>query len=181
MDWFHQFRTDENQALKDIYRLYLKDCLSWLRRKYNLQEVDAMDVFQQSILILYNNTATGKLTELSGDIKSYLYGIARNKAMEAGRSTSRTIYPENLDSDLTEIPDTEPEEETNLVALVKTLLPELGEACRQLLEMYYYKDLNMNEIAEMTHYNGADSVKTQKYKCIKRLQMMLLEHIGSKR
>jgi len=181
MDWFHQFRTDENQALKDIYRLYRKDCLAFTRRKFGLSQEDAIDVFQNSVLILYHNTATGNLKELSSDLKSYLYGIIPLKALENVRLTAKTIYPEDLQSTLASIPDSPVEEEVGLVNVLKTLLPKLGAACRQLLEMYYYKDLSISEIAEGSDYSGPDSVKTQKYKCIKRLQTMMLEHISTQK
>ena len=180
MDWFHQFKTDENQALKDIYRLHRKECIAYVRRKYGLGQEDAIDVFQQSVLILYNNTVTGKLGQLTADIKSYLYGIIRLKALEARRASSKMVYPEDLNSTLAALPDQPVEEESALVKILKSLLPNLGMACRQLLELYYYKDLSINEIANMTEYSGADSVKTQKYKCMKRLQSMILEHISTK-
>lgn len=174
MDWFHQFKTDENQALKDIYRIYRKDCISFTRRKFGLSEEDAIDIFQNSVLILYHNTATGKLTQLTSDLKSYIYGIVRLKALEQTRTSSKTIYPEDLQATLALIPDEPLEEESERIALLKTLLPKLGEACRRLLELFYYKNLNINQIAEISDYSGPDSVKTQKFKCIKRLQSMML-------
>ena len=180
MDWFHQFRTDENQALKDIYRLYRKDCLAFIRRKFGLSQEDAIDVFQNSVLILYHNTATGKLTQLSSDLKPYLYGIIRLKALEYARSISRTIYPEDLQTTLASIPDSPVTEESGLVTLLKALLPKLGTACRHLLEMFYYKEMSIGEIAKGSDYSGTDSVKTQKYKCMKKLQTMILEHISIK-
>lgn len=177
MDWFHRFRTDENQALKDIYRLYRKDCLVYVRRKFSLSAEDAIDVFQQSVLILYHNTASGKLTTLNTDIKAYLYGILRLKALEAVRSASKTIYPEDLNATLASVPDVPMDEESEMVALIKLLLPQLGPACRLLLDQFYYKDLSISEIAAMGNYSGTDSVKTQKFKCMKRLHSMIMEHI----
>ena len=177
MDWFHQFRIDENQALKDIYRLYRKECLSFVRRKFGLSAEDATDVFQQSVLVLYHNTASGKLTSLTTDIKAYLYGILRLKALEAMRSTSKTIYPEDLNATLASVPDVPADEESEMVAVIKLLLPQLGLSCRQLLDQFYYKGLSISEIAAMGNYSGTDSVKTQKFKCIKRLHSMIMEHI----
>lgn len=174
MDWFHQFRTDENQALKDIYRIYRKDCIAFSRRKFGLSEEDAIDVFQNSVLILYHNTATGKLTQLTSDLKSYIYGIIRLKALENVRSAAKTVYPEDLQATLANIPDLPLEDEPDRIRLLKSLLPKLGEACRELLEKYYYKNLSINQIAEGSQYSGPNSVKTQKFKCIKRLQAMML-------
>ena len=181
MDWFHAFRTDENQALKDIYRLHRKDCIQFARSKYNLREDDAVDIFQQSVLVLYHNTATGKLTELNSGIKSYLLGIVRLKALETNRSNQKTIYPEDLQSSLADVADAPPEEDPGLTEVIKTLLAQLGNSCRQLLHMYYYKDMNLNEIMSNTDYASVDSIKTQKYKCMKRLQEMLLDHINKKK
>lgn len=180
MDWFHAVRQDENQALREVYRLYRTSSLNWLRRKFRLQMQDAEDVFESAILILYHNTVTAKLTELPGGPQPYLYGIMKNKAQEVGRLHSRMVYPENLLEDLTQIPESVPEEESDQVHLVKQYLPQLSDSCRKILDLYYYKELNMSEIAEDQAYSGADSVKTQKYKCLKRLQSMIEEHIRSK-
>lgn len=177
MDWFHEFNTDENQALKEIYRLYRKDCISYAKRKFGLSHEDAIDVFQYSVLILYNNTVSGKLDHLTTDVKAYLYGILRLKALEAKRASHKTIYPEDLHATLAAIPDVPMEEEASLVTILKALLPKLGEACRQLLDMYYYKELSISEIARLAEYSSPDSVKTQKYKCMKRLHSMILEHL----
>ena len=178
MDWFHEFRTDENQALKNIYRLYRKECIVFARRKFGLTQEDAIDAFQQTVLILYNNTVSGKLEQLTSDIKSYLFGILRLTALESKRTSSKTIYPEDLNSTLSSIPNSDPEEESDLVALLKSLLPKLGAACRQLLDLYYYKEMSLQEIASVGDYSGTDSVKTQKYKCMKRLHSMISEHIS---
>ena len=178
MDWFHEFKTDENQALKNIYRLYRKECIIFARRKFGLTQEDAIDVFQQAVLILYNNTVSGKLEHLTSDIKSYLFGIIRLKALESKRTTSKTIYPEDLNSTLAAIPESQPEEESDLVTLLKHLLPRLGASCRQLLDLYYYKEMSLQEIAGLADYSGTDSVKTQKYKCMKRLHSMISEHIS---
>lgn len=180
MDWFHAFKTNENQALKDIYRLYRKECILHARRKYKVSEEDAVDIFQQSILVLYDNTVSGKLTELSGGVKPYLLGIVRIKSLEYMRTHSKTVYPDDFTAHLATLPDEPLEEENAMIEVVKTLLSQLGASCRHLLQMYYYKDLNLQQIVAETDYTSIDSVKTQKYKCMKRLQTMISEHMKTK-
>ena len=46
---------------------------------------------------------------------------------------------------------------------------KMGEPCHSLLDSYYWENLSQKEIAEKFGYSNADSVKTQKYKCIKKL------------
>ncbi len=125
---------------------------------------------------IYHNTTTGKLTELNSGIKSYLLGIVRLKALETNRSNQKSIYPEDLQSTLADVEDAPPGEESGLTDVIKTLLAQLGNSCRQLLHMYYSKDMNLNEIMGNTEYASVDSIKTQKYKWMKRLQEILLDH-----
>lgn len=181
MDWFHQFKTDENQALKEIYRNHRKECITYAHKKFGVSQEDAVDIFQQAVLVLYHNTASGKLTELSSGIKAYLFGVIRLKCLEFARTSRKTVYPEDLHTSLATIPDEPMEEESQLISVLKTLLPTLGASCRQLLELYYYNDKSIHEIFELGGYSGDNSVKTQKHKCVKRLHSMILEHISIKR
>lgn len=56
-------------------------------------------------------------------------------------------------------------------------LEMLGDPCRSLLHLYYYQNLNMEDITTLLGYKNTDTTKNQKYKCLKRLQNLYSEHI----
>ncbi len=57
-------------------------------------------------------------------------------------------------------------------AIMERALNSLGEPCKSLLEGYYLKKLDMQELAKSFGYTNADNAKNQKYKCLTRLKKL---------
>lgn len=53
---------------------------------------------------------------------------------------------------------------------VERAVAELNPPCDELLRHFYWDRLSGVEIAEAMNYSNADSVKTQKNKCMKKLK-----------
>ena len=51
-------------------------------------------------------------------------------------------------------------------------LNSLGEPCKSLLEGYYVKKMDMQNLAKEFGYTNADNAKNQKYKCLIRLKKL---------
>ena len=178
MDWISYIRENENQALKDIYTSHRASCLSWLRSTYSISEEDGKEIFQSSIIILYDNVMTNKLTELTVSLKSYLYSIAKNKAREHFRKVGKIVDGEKLQLIASDNGIDEKKTLESNINKVNLSLQSIGDPCKSLLQLYYYKRLSMTEIGTLMGYKNSDTVKNQKYKCIKRLQKLLMDHIN---
>lgn len=133
------------------------------------REEDAHDVFQDTLVILYEQLRSGKFEQRSS-LKTWLYAVARNRWLKQLQKTGRMIS----------ITDFEPVESVELQndneyrgeqhKLLKDALNRMGGPCRKLLLLYYYFRKTMEEIAAEMNYSGADSAKNQKYKCLQRLR-----------
>jgi len=51
----------------------------------------------------------------------------------------------------------------------------LGDACQQILRLFYFMKKSMEEITGIMGYKNADTVKNQKYKCMQRLKKVYRE------
>lgn len=157
--------------------MYRSVCISLLQKNYNCNRDEALDIFQSSVIILYDNVVSGKLTQLSVDIKSYLMGIAKNKALELIRAKSKNsgLDPYAI---LANYISSEPDHSIQEIQLIHAAesLEKLGDPCKSLLQYFYYQKMNMEEITHRMGYKNADTTKNQKYKCLKRLQIIYLEH-----
>lgn len=178
MDWSHKLKTNENEALKEIYALFRNDTLAWLQKDFSCSLDDAIDIFQMSVVILYDNVVTGKLTTLTSNIKTYLMGIARNKAMELNRSKKNIISYDDSPNIMIQYVVEENEDQIleQQLHLASLSLNHLGDPCKSLLTLYYYQDKSMEEITQQMNYKNTDTTKNQKYKCLKRLQNIYSEH-----
>jgi RNA polymerase sigma factor (sigma-70 family) len=180
VDWIGSIKSNENKALTDIYTLYRSECLYWIKQNFNVQDSDALDIFQLSVVILYDNVVSGKLTAFTADIKTYLQGIIRNKAYELVRKQQN--YEKQQKAAL--IMNYLSTEDTPKMILEEQLsrmlycLEKLGDPCRSLLQCFYYSGMSLEQIGRLMGYKNTDTVKNQKYKCIKRLQKLYTEHIS---
>jgi DNA-directed RNA polymerase specialized sigma24 family protein len=91
-------RNQDDKTLNWLYDNYFPTV-----RKYILQNSgttdDVSDVFQDSIIILYNQIRQNSL-EITGDLKGYFFGIARNRWKENLRvKRDTTVLDENLPDD----------------------------------------------------------------------------------
>lgn len=172
IDWITSLKTNEHQTLKLIYSKYRTVCTSQIRTKYQLTEDESKEIFQLSVIILYDNIISSKLLELQYDLKSYLLGIAHNKVFELYRRKKREqklkdesllqcyFLTESEDSQVSEI----------VVSKLNSALTHLGDPCKHILQLFYYKNYSLSDITSLLNYKNVNTTKNLKYKCIKRLQ-----------
>ena len=142
------------------------DFIQWLCGRLGCEQEMAKDIYQQSILIFYENIQSGKLTHLTSQVKTYLYSIGRNKYYEALREQGRNQKIQAEDMEREPIPEA-------MLQHIEVCLERLGEPCRALLMQYYYHQRSMEELVSMFDYKNVDSAKNQKYKCLERLRKMV--------
>lgn len=168
-DIVEQVKQEGERALTDLYVRYRTEFIQWLCGRMGCDGELAKDIYQQTILIFYENIQSGKLTTLTSQVKTYLFSIGRNKFYEAVREQrkSEAFKPEE------EADEGFPED---LLQKVEANLDRLGEPCRSLLIEYYYHKRSMEQLVSMFDYKNADSAKNQKYKCLERLRKLMKEN-----
>ena len=177
-NWIWRIKNEEDQALKDIYSMFRGDCLQWLQSGYNLDYDDSHEVFQASLIILYDNVITNKLTTLTSGIKTYLMAIAKYQALNLNKIKYKIANHEiNNSIEYYVLTDEDEETEKNhLLQKAVAAVEILGDPCKSLLQLFYYEQMNMEDITVLMGYKNTDTTKNQKYKCIKRLQKIYFSY-----
>lgn len=172
IDWISSLKTNENKTLKLVYSKYREPCTSFIQNKYHITEDESREIFQLSIIILYDKIISSKLTELHCDLKNYILGIAHNKVYELYRRKKRD--QKLKDATLMQcLFSTEPEESEAFELLVSKLnqaLNKIGDPCRHILQLFYYKKVSLSDITVLLDYKNVNTTKNLKYKCINRLK-----------
>jgi RNA polymerase sigma factor (sigma-70 family) len=165
-----------SQGLALLYEGYRKEFVQWAVKFTKCEQEEAFDYYQASVLIVYENLLTGKVEALKSSIKTYLFSIGKNLAWQGRRQKARDLKTgteyhlqlhlnHNNEEDLIS-------EETHL-ELVSLCFNQLGDPCHSLLDLFYYKKKNMEEIAAALNYKNSETAKNQKYKCVERLRKMV--------
>lgn len=167
-----QLKKGNESYLKYLY-MHLDMIKSWVKNN-NGDEDDALDIFQESVIVFYKNLMSGNY-ESKSKISTYLFGICkrmwlnqlnRRLKYEKPSNTISESYNQTYDSGDVEFTF----DQNDLKTYLENALNKLGEPCRSLLEKSIYLKLKMKELAEIFDYSNAHSARQQKLRCIKRLR-----------
>ena len=170
-----------DEALKEVYQKYRSEFLHWAVRNHSCSLDEAKDIFQQGIIIFYENIKFEKVTYFTTQVKTYLFSICKNKLLEMHRKRSKMQSSYNdqvlLNDELYFSAVTNDFEEK--MNIVDECLLEMGDPCKSILLQYYYHKKSMLEISELLKYKNSDTVKNLKYKCLQRLKHSCKSKLGS--
>ena len=138
---------------------------------------DAMDLFQEAMILLYEKALAGDL-ELNCKLKTYLYSVCRRLWLKRLQQMKRIGTPVETLEDVVPVEEDMEEQERKNEAFfqMEKAMQQIGEPCKSLLEAYYVHKKQMTEIAEEFGYTNADNAKNQKYKCLIRLKKIFFNH-----
>lgn len=148
-------------------------------RKYRLAEDEAFDAYSDTILSAIEKIRLGRF-EGRSSLKTWLFQIFHNKCVDLLRKKtthkSSVHQTASITDMLFELSDSSKTVVQQLVEkadfdLLKQRLGELGDTCRELLQLSAdgYSD---KEIAAQMEYKTADVVKTSRLRCLDRLRQL---------
>jgi len=159
--------ADRAQALTRLYRQGFPPVRRYIGRRGGSAH-DAQDVFQDALVILYEQATSGTLV-LTASASTYLLSVSRNLWLQELRRRARLPH--------TALPaEWEPtaEEDTEGLAApafaVRDYVEQLGEKCKSLLLSFYYFQQPLAQLAETHGYRSVRSATVQKFKCLERLR-----------
>jgi len=174
MNSVEDFKKNPEKVLNHLYRTAKKKCVYILVQQFPGMKSQADEIFQEAMVIMWENIEKNKLK--SGYLDKYLTGVMINLARERHRKSKKDrdflqskslmrifSFEGNGAFEITE----------ERLKLISKTLNEMGDPCQKLLTMFYFDNIARDEIIKILGYKNADTLKTKKYKCLKRLQKMI--------
>lgn len=159
--------------------------LSYLRKTFSVADDDLDDIYQESSTALFLNVRDGKLTSLTCSLATYFLRICINQTLKFIGKKKKTV-PLFDDSRITNKDAFRPDkidelyqlctedEDADKVArsekIVQTIIETMPDACKNIFRGYYWDNFTTSTIADMFGFANANSVKTQKYKCLQKFR-----------
>lgn len=172
--------ANDTDAIETIYRDNFSAIKAFIIKNNGYAD-DALDVFQEAMIVLFEKAKSGSFT-LSCQLQTYLYSICRRLWLKKLQKQNR--FNPSLET-IEEIVPVEDEIEyhekkNNDFLFMESALQKIGEPCKSLLEAFYLEKKSMPELAETFGYTNADNAKTQKYKCLMRLKKIFFAQYKNK-
>jgi RNA polymerase sigma factor (sigma-70 family) len=170
-DILEQLRSGQpGKTLGELYKAY--PSIRHFIKTHGGTDDDARDVFQECLIVLFRNAQKNDFV-LTASVNTYLFSVGKYLWKDLLKKKNREVRFTITDIPAEEIKSVQ-EEEMQLRWLDR-ILASLGEKCSEILQLFYYKKMSMEEIAAKLGYRNVDTAKTQKYKCLERARAMASE------
>ncbi len=166
--YINGIRIGKRITLDQIYADFFPKVHQFVTKHSGTKD-DAKDIFQEALLIIYNNVLDHNF-KLTCKFGTYLYAICRNIWFKQIRNNKRLITSES-DTDVHAIDQDELEEAILWLERYKIYRRQflnISEKCQELLKLYL-EGTDMNAIAERFGFANVAYARKRKFKCKEQL------------
>jgi RNA polymerase sigma factor (sigma-70 family) len=168
---FRKIKSGDQDALAEVYIANRESVINWITHKHSCSLEEAKDIYQDAIVILYNNVAKGKISEINFSISSYLHEVVRRQFLSKLKKDKRMTRGQvDLVKDPVDEHSDDDYQDEQKLQVVHKAIQELSEACKKLIELRYFTNLSMESICEQLGYKNPSTTKNLKYKCMRILR-----------
>jgi RNA polymerase sigma factor (sigma-70 family) len=162
-------RKQDDKVLNWLYDSYFQSVKKYVLNNSGSDE-DVSDVFQDTIVVLYNQIAADNL-HLTSDLKGYFFGIARNVWNAQLRKKQKTI---ELEIDLPEEEDSEEQYDPILERIISRVFEKLKPDQQMVLNLFS-NGHSYEDIAKKMNLKNEVYARRKKYLCKEALLELVKE------
>lgn len=166
MNRIEKIRLGDLTELDKVYLEIKPQFLTYAQRQFrNIDIEDLEDIYQDTIIVFYNNITRGLLTEITSSLSAYIIQIGKIKLIQFSEKQQKS---RELKNNFAGNIITSEEYDNRIDQAVKFIFSKMSDACKQILNLFYYEKKSMDEIALILDYKNADTVKSKKSRCISK-------------
>ncbi len=167
------------QYWDQFYVTHRSEFLKWAYKNYHLMPEEAIDIYQDAIVILYENATSGKLDHLQCSIKTYFFGITKNLiSTYLKKKIKEKEKYEKLPDNIQILEGLAIAERSNdwmeySLEVVGESIKKLSSKGQAILHLFYFEKMSLKEITQVLGYKSEDVVKTTKMRYMKILREII--------
>lgn len=197
------FLTNNQQGIRWAYDAWQSSFRYSVLSRTHIDEDYIEDTYQEAFIRLQQHILTGRMTEekLKAPLLAYLKEIGYYVALElirGRREIPETLLPSSaLDNDnenVCDLTDTADEQTRQQLSVgiydpiesymveerervVREQVMRIGKPCAPLLLGFFWEEKSMDKLAIELGYSNADSAKSQKAKCMKKVMNYVKQNL----
>ena len=168
--WVSDLKIGNNDWFEELYEDNRTIFLQWVDRNHKLSKEEALDIYQNTMIVFFENVKHGRIKELNASVATYIFGIAKNLIYKYHRKNDMINRHEVRLNEHYHFIATSVNEMESVSIKVQQELEGMKEPCRSILTLFYVVGLKLSLIAKKLDYTSIDVVKTQKSRCLKKLK-----------
>jgi len=170
-----KIRQGDEESVVNVYQEHREGFITWAQNAYQTDEDSAADAFQDAVICLHSNIVRGKLETLKSSLKTYLYAIGKNIVRKKLQKEAKMDGEENMVLENLYAEPVDSFAQNDRQRFVASLMNTIGEPCKTILRLFYFKRYSMKDIAAELDYKNENVAKTQKLRCLTTLKKMVTD------
>ncbi len=162
------YHIDREGAWRLIYERFHSKSLRFMRSLFGAG-VDFEDVFQDACIVLLKKLDDPSFV-LTCSLQTYLNAICRNILVrQHRRHPVHTSIGSEFELDFVMEVDLDEEENAarfTVFSEVVALMKNRAARCYEIFQLFYFRNIGMQQIADRLGYTSAANVRNQKYRCL---------------
>ena len=168
-------RKRDNAVLSYIYQNYFQSVLHFVQNNSGTAQ-DAKDVFQEAMIVVFENIRADKDFKLTSNLQTYIYSVARIIWIKHLNKVKENLIKLNESHLFIEFEEPEPFKEHDFkYALYQKVFLELPEDCQRILTMSN-EGLSHKEIANRMGFKSEGYITKRKHFCKEYLIKLIREN-----
>ncbi len=167
-------KVQDRSVVNYVYKEFFPT-IKYLITTNSGSEIDAEDVFQDALVIIFKKVRSDDLI-LTSSFKTYLYSVCRNlwlQRLDKKAFSSEFLELENLNELQDTIQFEFTDNENEKYKLFQQHFLELGEDCQKVLKLFLQK-VPLKEIADLMGFKSEKYAKTRKFMCKEKLKQQII-------
>lgn len=168
-EWLDAVRTGDESLMEELYLAQREEFLEWVQKGFELQKGQALEMYQQALVVFYEAIVNGHILSLQHHPETYVFDIARGLILRELKKTHGDLPVQDLPILALQLPPDYPlEDEVRKKATA--FMEKLSEPGASILEMTYFRNLSVEQIARKLKYKSQEIIESQKQLCLKTLK-----------
>ena len=165
-------QLNDKRVIQELYYDNRDYFLNWAAKEHHISFEDAKDLYQDSMVVLIQKIQDRKIERIFVSFRAYIFGLGRQLIRNKIKEEFNRDKRENIFSSRMVLFGENPIED-DCIGIVLSKLESLPNPCRSILTQYYLESVTYEEIAVSLQYKSVNSLKVQKYRCLKYLKEMV--------
>ena len=174
-DVLERIRSGDEKAMERIYNEHRNEFIGWSVENHSISEQDALDHYQDTITIFFEKVMNGTLREIESSVKTYLFGIGKNRILQQfQRENTRLRHEEEVSEHYRFLAEKELNEiYVSAGETTADMFSMLGEKCKEILKLFYFDKKSMTEIANLMEFKNEGVARTSKKRCLEKIRQQM--------
>jgi RNA polymerase sigma factor (sigma-70 family) len=173
-----EIKADNRLFIKELYNHMRPEFMAWFKKHFYCSQEDIEDAYQRAFNIFYFNVKEDRISMPEIKANTYLFSVGKNIMLKVLSKVQKNETPiENLNERSLGMVNIDYDMDSAYrKEVIVRLLNHIGETCRKVLMLAFYRNFSMESIASELNFKSESVAKKKKHLCLKKLKELAEKH-----